>query len=220
MEILEYEIYTNESDTRRVKFSTGEDYNVRVDENGYEYFPVPNLYSKDKFKLFTNKVKDAYQTILDGNGDAMEIKSFGGEGVRKYVDRQYGEKLRAKFLEGWKGAEFTYSIKYGHINSMTDGYLLDKNNNIISVYEDNPNYIQFDTEEDAQKYIDEFIYPEAKKILNGYQKAKRYHNERRYLEKWYDVRKVSSQIFMDLDDAMEVGGKKNHYIKVVQVLKK
>lgn len=220
MEKLEYEVYTNKSSTRRVKFSTGEDYNVHVDENGYEYFPVPNLYSKDKFKLFTNKVKDAYQTIIDGNGDVMEMKSFGREGVRKYVDRQYGEKLRAKFLEGWKGAEFTYSIKYGHINSMTDGYLIDKNNNIISVYEDNPNYIQFDTEEDAQKYIDEVIYPEAKKILNGFQNSKRYHNERRYLEKWYNVRKVSSQIFMDLDDAMEVGGKKNHYIKVVQVLKK
>ena len=221
MEKLEYEVYTNKSGTRRVKFSTGEDYNVHVDENGYEYFSVPNLYSKDKFKLFTNKVKDAYQIIIDGNGDVMEMKSFGREGVRKYVDRQYGEKLRAKFLEGWKGTEFTYSIKYGHINSMTDGYLIDKNNNIISVYEDNPNYIQFDTEEEAQKYIDEIIIPNAKRILRGYDKAKKYHTEERYLEKWCDFNKVSAKIFCEMDDMRKSDvTNKTYYIKPVQVLKK
>ena len=222
MEKLVYKVFEDKGKTKVKIEGIGERCCIK-DNDGKLYFRVPNLYSNDNLKLFFGKIKEAYQTVLDGNGDAIIVDIFnrGHETVCKYIDEEYGKKIRDKFLKGWEGTKFAYSIKFGFTDSIYDGSLINDSEELIGLYGDIYSCMKFDTEEEAQKYIDEIIIPNAKRILRGYNKAKKYHTEERYLEKWCDFNKVSAKIFCEMDDMRKSDvTNKTYYIKPVQVLKK
>lgn len=115
------------------------------DEEEREYFNVPNLLNdptKISNQFFNHRIKDAVDTIRNGDGDFIsQRKSFGFEKVIRYLDREYGEKVRALFLEGWKNAKFAYVI-------LVNGFYIDNKGTI-----DNINPHKFETQEEAKEYI-------------------------------------------------------------------
>lgn len=115
------------------------------DEEEREYFSVPNLLNnpaKITNQSFNHRVKDAVDTIRNGDGDViLRLKSFGLEKVIRYLDRDYGEKVREQFFEGWK------NVKFAHIVLASGCFTLDIKGNITS----EPH--QFETQEQAEKYL-------------------------------------------------------------------
>lgn len=76
---------------------------IHKDNDGREFYYPSNL--KNECKLFINKPKDALDCIQNRFGDALTTSSFLGFNslhVIRYIDREYGEKIREKTLEGWK----------------------------------------------------------------------------------------------------------------------
>ena len=50
------------------------------------------------------------ESIRKGYGDVICRGIFGIEYVLYFLDREYGESLRKKTLEGWRGAKFAYGL--------------------------------------------------------------------------------------------------------------
>lgn len=139
---------------------------VEKDDEGNRFFALPNpYYSYDevsRFKRFLNRVytdRDdlAYQTVLDGYADTICTKrksmlsSLGGINVQfvpiVYLNEKIGRKKRKIFkkevmptIDG-----FVWIIKYMYADAMSDTIL--RNNHL--------DIIQFNTEEDAKKYVGE-----------------------------------------------------------------
>ena len=115
------------------------------DEFGREFFNVPNLLNNPKRmsnQLFHHRIKDAVDTIRNGDADVISrVDKFGLETVVRYIDRDYGEKVREQFLEGWKDA------KFAHIVLASGCFTLDIKGNIA------PEPHQFKTQEEAENYI-------------------------------------------------------------------
>lgn len=130
---------------------------IQIDKNGKEYYFMPNFYHDSM--LFSNRLKDAINTIKAGFGDVISChiyRSMSNIYVERFVDREYGEELRHKTLEGWKDdVKFAYGINFGLKNSFSE-YIVDINDDInIMSKELKPLY--FETEQDAQDYIDKMI---------------------------------------------------------------
>lgn len=139
---------------------------VEKDDEGNRFFALPNpYYSYDevsRFKRFLNRVytdRDdlAYQTVLDGYADTICTKrnsmlsSLGGINVQfvpiVYLNEKIGRKKRKFFkkevmptIDG-----FVWIIKYMYGDAMSDTIL--RNNHL--------DIVQFNTEEDAKKYVGE-----------------------------------------------------------------
>jgi len=107
---------------------------VYKDEDGEEYFDVPNYFATDvddKFLkyCFTRRVKDMVETIRSGLGDVISVRTLMVriDTVRRYVNREYGEELRQKSLAGWKDAKFAFVLgndgTFGRSYYTTDGTL-------------------------------------------------------------------------------------------------
>lgn len=98
---------------------------IETDDEGREYFQVPNWIQNDpkmdnfnhcksirkymKYS-FSKKPKDMIESIRKGYGDVICRGIFGIEYVLYFLDREYGESLRKKTLEGWRGAKFAYGL--------------------------------------------------------------------------------------------------------------
>lgn len=171
---MEYEVYTNEEGKRRVRFidCNNEDYCVEQDESGKEYFPIPNIlhpeYQESVLaRLFTGRVRDAVESIKLGHADAL-CKSglFGSNSVKpiRFVDREYGEELRAKSLSGWKDTEFAHVIRINpmgfgsSVTVLADGKLGDVADK---------NIMWFQSEEAARIWLDDYS-AEMDKIVESY----------------------------------------------------
>ena len=127
---------------------------IQTDENGYEYIYIHNPYSKRG--TFSDCIKDAITCIREGRGDVLcqiTVFSFPIDYVRKYIDREYGESLRARSIEGWKNANFGYAVKFTKSNPYTAGSLISVNKERMSIFDDRSNILTFDTKEDAEKFI-------------------------------------------------------------------
>ncbi len=100
---------------------------IFIDGDGHKYFKVDNELNKDCHtmlaKSFSDRIKDAVDTIITGNGDVISVYNAIGEHINVfyYLDREYGESLRKKTIEGWKDTKFGYIIKYGLSGSFS-GY--------------------------------------------------------------------------------------------------
>ena len=150
---MNYEIYFKNDEKypgNRVRFENGVDYCVNTDKEGREYFPVPNIYNdmeNDRIlkQLFVGRIKDAITTIRKGQGDVLSVSNMFGfaESVYRFVDRIYGEEMRQKTLEGWKNAEFGYSLKFGYLNSMSGSRFINKDYQIMSIFDDQNDYMFF-----------------------------------------------------------------------------
>lgn len=126
---------------------------IRIDGNGRRFFHVPNLLNNPTFsmssQLFVNRIKDAIDTIRNGDGDAIKtVPLFGGEYVVRYLDRTYGEKIRKQTLNGWKNAKFAYALRIGKLELNTSDN--------VALFPDIP-VRYFETEEAATSYLNNLI---------------------------------------------------------------
>lgn len=100
-------------------------FTIHTNNDGYEYIYCKNTYNHHG--LFSDLPKDAYDHIKYGMGDVMINGLMFNTVVTKvlrFIDRDYGEKMRAKFLEGWKTAKFEWGINFNHKNSMNSGFVV------------------------------------------------------------------------------------------------
>ena len=89
---------------------------VCTNEDGKQYIHVPNVYRPDGDILschsFLHRPGDMVRAIKDGLGDCIEVGTLmvRTEHLVRFLDRKYGEKMRAKSLEGWKDAKFGWVV--------------------------------------------------------------------------------------------------------------
>lgn len=129
---------------------------IQTDDNGREYYCPSNPH--DKFGLFTNKPKDAIECIRNGFGDGLQqskLFGFTTEHVVRFIDREYGEEIRCKTLEGWKDAKFAYGVKFSYLNSFSGGRLVMKNKTLMGWGDNTKDVLSFDSEKDAALFIKE-----------------------------------------------------------------
>lgn len=138
----------------------------RIYENNakQKYFSVPN--DKHPLKLFTNRIKDAYDAVREGNGHSIYYTHsvFGSwqVEVRFFLDEGYGEKQRKECLKQFENARFGYSLKFGYLNSFSQSQYISENFDRTLVYSEKNPHLFRDTEEEVIKIRDD-ILAEAKK---------------------------------------------------------
>lgn len=154
-------------------------YNTLVQSDKYgEYIVVPNyLNTRDDITVstFSYRLKDAIETIRNGDGDVFTAGNMFGSkyiSMHFYLDRKTGEELRAKSLEGWKDTEFEISVFYP--GSFGGCYLCSNDNNsdynfVPAILLDelkNEKKIVFESEEEAEKLIQQ-IYDKCEEIIKS-----------------------------------------------------
>lgn len=140
---------------------------IQTDDDGREYYCPLNPH--DKFGLFTDKPKDAIECIRNGFGDGLQQSKLFGftmEHVVRFIDREYGEEIRRKTIEGWKDAQFAYGVKFSYLNSFSGGRLVMKNKTLMG-WEDTKDILSFDNEEEAISFINK-VNEEASKYCEEY----------------------------------------------------
>lgn len=146
---------------------------IEVDPKYGEFFYVDNEKITGsaldrKFKSFSGRVKDAVETIREGNGDVLKVGAFGGEDVIYFLDRTVGDELRKKFIEGWADTKFGWQLVFENRNSMFGGRPLNIDNEVSFL--DGKPLMYFNTEEDATEYKDKLLktaYKNAKDMVDG-----------------------------------------------------
>lgn len=119
MKNLKFVLYKNEEGNDRVLFPDYDiDFRVEENEEGKKYFSVINLYTIKKGNklscLFTDRIADIIKTIRDGNADCMirrNILFVESYTAVRFIDREYGEKIRQLSLNGFKDSQFVYKIR-------------------------------------------------------------------------------------------------------------
>ena len=136
---------------------------VCTNKDGKQYIYVPNVYRPDGDILsrhsFLHRPGDMVRAIKDGLGDCIEVGTLmvRTEHLVRFLDREYGEEMRAKSLEGWKDAKFGWIVceKCGFLGNIPltvagiarpSYYKADARMYPIKFY---------DTEAEAQSFIDE-----------------------------------------------------------------
>ena len=165
-EIHEYAIFADGSRKKVIK----------NDEKYGKYFEVDNELNTDcksylRFS-YSGRVKDAVDMIKNGNGDCIQSSNFFGrcDKVIYFLNREIGEELRQKSLDGWKNTKFGYTIECGYKNSFYGYSMLNKKNERISVLGKERTPITFDSKEAANEYIDALIDRAryyAKRLVNN-----------------------------------------------------
>ena len=137
---------------------------IHTDNQGREYFHLPNKRDTRVRKSFVNRIADAVDEVVNGDGDAISVvKILGVEtmSVLYFLDREYGESLKENSIKGWKDTKFGWAIK--EINTFSTFVSSDK---IIEFSQEKAKF--FANENDALSFIDE-IYNEAYEIMDkGY----------------------------------------------------
>lgn len=149
---------------------------IKTDEEGREYYNFPNPYSKSV--TFSNRPKDAIQCVRDGYADAIKVTDILGMKLThavRYLDREYGEGLRQKTIEGWKNAEFAYAVSFlgsGLFDCVS----------FVSKYDDRLERsvaqevaLIFETEAEAETFIAE-VEAETKRYAEEYAALQRDHD--------------------------------------------
>lgn len=164
---------------------------IHKDNDGKEFYYPSNLLSDDKFKLFTDRPKDMIETIRMGYGDGIISPNFLGlyiDKVVRYIDREYGESIRQKTIEGWKDSRFAYGIKLNHLDTFTDGRYLCKDDFIAGFDYKPSDILTFETKEEAKAHIKEII-----KLTKSY--VKQYDNLERTGDDNYDFENIAKPFF-------------------------
>lgn len=148
--ISEYAIFEDGSERKKIHEHT---------EYG-KYFHVNNELNKNApsyFRFsFTGRIKDAIETIRNGNGDCLlQSELLGGKFNRVvyFVNREIGDKLRAESIKGWEGTKFAFAVECGNKNSFSGYAPINEKQERISMFDEDRNPKTFDTEDDAGKYI-------------------------------------------------------------------
>lgn len=154
---------------------------IQIDEQYGKYFEVDNELNTDcntclKYS-FSGRIKDAIDTIKNGNGDCIkQINLFGKhDKVLYFLDREVGEELRKKSLEGWKDTKFAWTVECGNKNSFSGYSPINQKGERISVFDEDRTVKIFDTKDKAEEYVKGLIERAAyyaKRLANAYQNAK------------------------------------------------
>ena len=181
--MLKFEVYEVQENSKneygpkkgdiRVKFPEyGEDYCTDKDENGELYFPVPNLLNhpeKAANRVFIGRIKDAFDTIMNGDGDVIQTSNLFGMkmiSVIKFVNYDYGKEMRQRFIDGWKNVKFGWGIEAGNSNNFNGLAAVCENMTTYNSYlspAENSVPLYFETEEEAQFEMNKII-----QICKGY----------------------------------------------------
>lgn len=176
-----YDAYGPKKGDIRVKFpELGEDYCTDKDNNGELYFPVPNLLNHPENlanRVFIGRIKDAYDTVKNGDGDVIQTSNLFGMkmiSVIKFVNYDYGAEMRQRFLNGWKDVKFGWGIEAGYPNSFSGFSYVCENmctyNHYLSPAE-NSVPLYFENEADAQIMLNE-INNTCSEYVKEFKKAK------------------------------------------------
>lgn len=143
---------------------------IKRDEEGREYFDLPNLRSPKENRNFNFgfRIRDAVAEIKNGNGDAIiYTKRFGNENtliqhqdihVVHYIDRTYGLSQRVKTLNEVRDYKFDYTIIVYNPNEMGNHYYLTEK---MDLY-----FLPPDTSTSPVKYMHIPTYSKAEKKIN------------------------------------------------------
>ena len=132
---------------------------IHTDDRYGKYFEVDNELNNDVDNIlkysFTGRVRDAYETIKQGNGDSLITYNIFGrrEAVIYFIDRKIGEEYRKKTLDGWKDTKFGWSIECGNKNSFSGFAKLNKKSERVSVFDEDRTPITFESKDEAESYI-------------------------------------------------------------------
>lgn len=138
---------------------------VSTDNDGHEFIYVPNLLRPEgniveKYS-FLHRVGDMVTHIRNGWGDAINVSHLivRTEHLYWFLDREYGEELRKKSIQGWKNTEFAWAVFlrnniFGdeplNVHGETRPILVEKTEKDASWFETK----FYETEKDAQAFID------------------------------------------------------------------
>mgnify|MGYP000014054491 FL=1 len=204
---------------------------IQTDDDGREYYCPSNPH--DKFGLFTDKPKDAIECIRNGLGDGFQqskLFDFTMEHVVRFIDREYGEEIRRKTIEGWKDTKFAYGVKFSYLNSFSGGRLVMKNKTLMGWDDDTKDILSFDNEEDATLFIKK-VNEKASKYCEEYGALKRTGDND------WDYEHIFKPFFNRIEGRREYGrssvywnafrglheerenGKANYEMEVVQIVK-
>ncbi|MCM1214043.1 MAG: hypothetical protein NC548_05935 [Lachnospiraceae bacterium] len=154
--------------------------NVSTDETGHKYIHVPNLFRQngsvlEKFS-FRHRVGDMVTHIRNGWGDCIQVTHLlvRSESLVWFLDREYGDTMRQKSLEGWKGTEFKWAVfetnrTFGDCPVNVRGELVHQFIGTTVIDADDIHIQYYDTEKDAQAFING-ILDELRPITEQYKK--------------------------------------------------
>lgn len=196
---------------------------INKDDNGREYYYPSNPH--DKYGLFTGRIKDAIECIREGFGDGFEVSQILGmrlEHVVRFLDREYGEDIRKKTIEGWKDTQFAYGVQFCNKNSFSSGKLVCKDKTVMGFGDTMHDVLSFKTEEEASLFIDE-VNKKALEYSEEYMSIQKIDNrERRELDMklFFDkIHKPSDIYYMAFINLDEENPKEISYaLKVVQIV--
>lgn len=183
-----------EGEKEFVVFTNGNKKLIHNDDKYGKFIYVNNKLNTDDEepfnKFFTGRIKDAVETIRNGDGDVIKVGRILGLAidVLYFLDREIGEQLRQKSIRGWENAKFGWIITCGNKYSLWGYSPLTNGYKTYSQFFDNEvKPIVFDNREGAVKYIEEIISI-----------AKRYASE--YVEKAKDIadEEGKRQIYPDM----------------------
>lgn len=164
--MLDYTTFVSIDGLEMVKFLIDEKEHLRhvhIGEDGQKYFAVPNLihpadhntpYVMDY--LFTNRVRDAVETVKNGDADSIlldYIFGFGSPDAIIFVDRGYGEKINRKFTTGFQAVKFCYAIQCGWSYDSDNFSYMTTNLATCKTKADVGKILMFQTVEETEKYI-------------------------------------------------------------------
>lgn len=172
---------------------------IQIDDNGREYYCPSNPH--DKFGLFTDKPKDAIECIKNGFGDGLQQSKLFGftmEHVIRFIDREYGEKIRLKTIECWKDMNFAYGVKFSFLNSFSGGRFVMKNETLMGYGDDVRNILSFDDEKEATLFIEKV----NKKAIQYYEE---YSLLKRTEDRDWDYEHTFKPFFDKIEGKMKYG---------------
>ena len=152
--------------------------------------------------------------------------------VVRYLDREYGEPMRQKSLEGWKDTKFAYAVKYGRTNAFSDGYVVGDDYTLIYPCDKGHRPLTFKTEQEANQFI-EMVETEALAYDNEYRDVLKSDKDEDEKEKLYDEIFTKAQktkdggtgnmysVFWNVMYSIDEGMQKNekaYYLKVIQIV--
>ena len=146
--------------------------------NTHEYYCVPNVFSKNNAEniirrpyKFTGLPKDMIETIRAGYGDVIKRSLFRTEYVCCYLDREYGEPLRQKTMEGWKDAEFGWGFQLSGVNFGGDILISkDELSDFYPEWKDDYSTASFETEELAIS-VRKTVLDKVSELIQTYDRA-------------------------------------------------
>lgn len=161
-------------------FANGNKKLIRNDEKYGKFIHVDNKLNTDDIepfnKSFTGRIKDAVETIRNGNGDCIQTNEMLVKTVDVvyFLDREIGEKLRQKSIEGWKDSNFGWIITCGNKASFSGYYPLADGYVSCSPFDfdGKTKPLVFTEREEAVKYIEKMISTAKEYVAEYVNKAK------------------------------------------------